>query len=91
MDPYNLYFTPDGRYAIVVAERLQRLDFRDAHTMRLHHSLSVPCGVDHMDFTADGRYLLASCEFGGSLIKVDVAARRWSRRSRCTRAACPRT
>ncbi len=29
-DPYNLYFTPDGRYAIVVAERLQRLDFRDA-------------------------------------------------------------
>src|SRR5262249_22980248 len=30
-DPYNMYFTPDGRYAIVVAERLHRLDFRDAH------------------------------------------------------------
>src|SRR4029079_10706506 len=28
-DPYNLYFTPDGRFAIVVAERLARLDFRD--------------------------------------------------------------
>ena len=41
-DPYNMYFTPDGRYAIVVAERLRRLDFRDAHTMKLHHSLSVP-------------------------------------------------
>ena len=76
-DPYNLYFTPDGRYAIVVAERLQRLDFRDAHTMALHHSLAVPCpGVDHMDFTADGRYLLASCEFGGALIEVDVARER---------------
>lgn len=73
-DPYNLYFTPDGRYAIVVAERLRRLDFRDAHTLRLHHSLSVPCpGVDHMDFTADGRYLLASCEFGAKLVEVDVA------------------
>ena len=73
-DPYNLYFTPDGRYAIVVAERLQRLDFRDPHTLRLHHSLSVPCpGVDHMDFTADGRYLLASCEFGSKVIEVDVA------------------
>jgi YVTN family beta-propeller protein len=72
-DPYNLYFTPDGRYAIVVAERLQRLDFRDAHTMRLHHSLSLPCnGIDHMDFTADGRYLLASCEFGHKLVEVDV-------------------
>ncbi len=73
-DPYNLYFTPSGRYAIVVAERLQRLDFRDAHSMKLHRSLSVPCaGVDHMDFTADGRYLVASCEFGSGLIKVDVA------------------
>jgi YVTN family beta-propeller protein len=73
-DPYNLYFTPDGRYAIVVAERLQRLDFRAPQTMLLHHSLSVPCpGVDHMDFTADGRYLVASCEFGARLIKVDIA------------------
>ena len=72
-DPYNMYFTPDGRYAIVVAERLQRLDFRDAHSMKLHRSLSVPCaGVDHLDFTADGRYLLASCEFGAKLIAVDV-------------------
>jgi YVTN family beta-propeller protein len=72
-DPYNLYFTPNGRYAIVVAERLQRLDFRGAHTMRLHHSLRVPCpGVDHMDFSANGRYLVASCEFGASMIKVDV-------------------
>ncbi len=74
-DPYNMYFTPDGRYAIVVAERLQRLDFRDAKTMRLHHSLSVPCdGVDHMDFTADGRYALVSCEFGSNLIIVDVGS-----------------
>jgi YVTN family beta-propeller protein len=76
-DPYNMYFTPDGRYAIVVAERLHRLDFRNAHSFRLHHSMSVPCaGVDHMDFSADGRYLIASCEFSGQLIKVDVARER---------------
>ncbi len=73
-DPYNMYFTPDGRYAIVVAERYQSLDFRDPHTMALAHSLPVPCpGIDHMDFSADGSYLIASCEFGASLIKVDVA------------------
>jgi YVTN family beta-propeller protein len=72
-DPYNLYFTPDGRYAIAVSERLHRLDFRDAHTMRLHHSLSLPCsGANHMDFTADGRYLLVSCEFDGKVVRVDV-------------------
>ena len=74
-DPYNMYFTPDGRYAIVVAEGLQRLDFRDPHTMALEHSLHVPCpGVDHLDFSADGTYLIASCEFGSSLVKVDVAS-----------------
>jgi DNA-binding beta-propeller fold protein YncE len=76
-DPYNMYFTPDGRYAIVVAERLRRLDFRDAHSFRLHHSLAVPCvGVDHMDFSADGTYAIASCEFSGQMIKVDVQRQR---------------
>jgi YVTN family beta-propeller protein len=72
-DPYNMYYTPDGRYAIVVAEQRRRLNFLDAVDMKLHHSLQVPCkGVDHMDFSADGKYLIASCEFEGSLIKVDV-------------------
>ena len=76
-DPYNMYFTPDGRYAIVVAERLHRLDFRDPHTFKLHRSSTVPCaGIDHMDFSADGSYLIASCEFSGQLIKVDVASER---------------
>lgn len=73
-DPYNLYFTPDGRYAIVVAERDQRLDFRDPHTMALHDSVRVDCkGVDHLDFTADGRFAVATCEFSGKLVKLDVA------------------
>jgi YVTN family beta-propeller protein len=73
-DPYNLYFTADGRRAIVVAERLQRLDFRSPHTMKLEHSLHVPqCkGVDHMDYTADGRKALVSCEFSGRMIVVDL-------------------
>jgi YVTN family beta-propeller protein len=76
-DPYNMYFTPDGRFAIVVAERLHRLDFRDAHTFALHRSVHVPCsGVDHMDFSADGRYAIASCEFSSQMLKIDVARER---------------
>jgi DNA-binding beta-propeller fold protein YncE len=73
-DPYNLYFTPNGRFAIVVAERLQRLDFRDPTTMRLIYSLPVPTcrGVDHMDFSPGGRYAFASCEFSGRMIEVDT-------------------
>ncbi len=75
-DPYNMYYTPDGKYAIVVAERVHRLDFRDASSMALVDSLPVPCrGIDHIDFTADGRYLIGSCEFSGNLIKLDVERR----------------
>jgi DNA-binding beta-propeller fold protein YncE len=77
-DPYNLYFTADGRRAIVVAERLRRLDFREPHTMRLRHSLRVGqcAGVDHMDFTADARRALVSCEFAGRMIVVDLRRER---------------
>ncbi|HEX6763333.1 MAG TPA: hypothetical protein VF094_11095 [Gaiellaceae bacterium] len=79
-DPYNMYFTADGRYAIVVAERLQRLDFRNAHSFALVESVSTPChGVDHMDFTADGSQALVSCEFSGQMLVVDVAGRRVTR------------
>jgi DNA-binding beta-propeller fold protein YncE len=89
-DPYNLYFTPNGRRAIVVAEALNRLDFREPRTMRLRHSLRVPCrGVDHMDFSADGRELLASCEFSGHLLWVDVARERLLRVLRLRRGAMP--
>jgi YVTN family beta-propeller protein len=74
VDPYNMYYTPDGKYAIVVAETKRQLDFLDPRTMKLEHALPVPCrGVDHMDFAANGSYLIASCEFSGTLVKVDVA------------------
>ena len=76
-DPYNLYFTPDGASAIVVAEAKRRLDFRDPHTMALTASLEVPeCGgINHADYSADGLYLLVTCEFSGKLAKIDVANR----------------
>ncbi len=76
-DPYNLYFTPDGSKAIVVAEQLQRLDFRDRHTWRLIKSVWIPAaGPDHLDFSADGRALLISCEYSGVLFRVNVRAMR---------------
>jgi YVTN family beta-propeller protein len=72
-DPYNMYYTPDGQYAIVVAEAKQDLDFRDPHTFTLEHRIHVNCaGVDHIDFAATGAYLIASCEFGGRLVRVDL-------------------
>ena len=77
-DPYNMYFTPDGKSAIVVAEALKRLDFRDPHTMAMQYAIEVPqCGgINHADFSIDGRYALFTCEFDGSLAKIDLVNRK---------------
>lgn len=72
-DPYNLYFTPDGRMAVVVAERHRRIDFRDRQTWKLIRSVHVKWpGVDHLAFNRDGSYLVASCEWSGRIVKVDL-------------------
>jgi YVTN family beta-propeller protein len=74
-DPYNMYYTPDGKYSIVMAEREKRMDFRDAQTMQVIKRVPVNCkGVNHADFSIDGRYMIATCEFSSELIKVDVAS-----------------
>ena len=72
-DPYNMYFMPNGRWAIVVEEARRILAFRDPHTMTLRRTLAVPCpGIDHMDFSANGGYLIASCEFSQQLVKINL-------------------
>ncbi|HKB54082.1 MAG TPA: YncE family protein [Ramlibacter sp.] len=77
-DPYNMYFTPDGKSAIVVAEAKHRLDFRDPHTMALQYSIATPeCGgINHADFSIDGRYAIFTCEFDGAVAKIDLVNRK---------------
>ena len=77
-DPYNMYFTPDGGSAIVVAEALKRLDFRHPQTMALQFSLATPncAGINHADFAIDGSYAIFTCEFEGGLVKIDPVNRK---------------
>ncbi|MBP6270521.1 MAG: YncE family protein, partial [Rhizobacter sp.] len=77
-DPYNMYWTPDGQHAIVVAEAHKRLDFRDPRSMALQYSIDTPdCGgINHADFSIDGRYALFTCEFNGSITKIDLVDKR---------------
>jgi YVTN family beta-propeller protein len=81
--PYNLYFSLDGRKAIVVLDsRLsggeyggaRQLYFYNRRTWRLLKSIRIRwAGANHMDFSADGRYALLSLEYSGYLVKVDIA------------------
>jgi len=72
-DPYNLYFSPDGTKAIVMAERNNAVDFYDPKTWTLIKSVPIPhAGVNHADFSADGKTMVASCEFSGFLVRIDL-------------------
>ena len=77
-DPYNMYFSPDGKSAIVVAEALKRLDFRDPQTMKLQYSIATPgCGgINHADFSIDGTFVIFTCEFSKGLAKIDLVSRK---------------
>ncbi|CAN5203373.1 hypothetical protein BH09PSE6_BH09PSE6_33230 [soil metagenome] len=77
-DPYNVYFTPDGKSSIIVAEARHRLDFRDPQTMALQYSIDVPgCGgINHAEFSIDGRFAVFTCEFVGTIVKIDMVARK---------------
>jgi len=77
VDPYNMYFLPDGSAAVSVAEAQRTLVFYDWHTWKEQGRLQVPdCGgVDHADYTADGRTAVFTCEFAGRVAVVDVASR----------------
>lgn len=72
-DPYNLYFTPDGKYAIDVCEANQQLEFRDPISMKLISTIHSTCGgANHMEFAADGQYAIVTCEYTGKLMKIDL-------------------
>jgi YVTN family beta-propeller protein len=74
-DPYNMYFTPDGKYAISVAEKLRELVWYDPKTWKIKDTTDVSnCqGIDHADFSVDGKTAVFTCEFGGRVVVLDVA------------------
>ena len=76
--PYNLYFTPNGRSGIVMAEQQDEVVFTDPRTFRRRSAVHDPScvGPNHADFTANGRYFLVTCEFSGSLLKISTTTHR---------------
>jgi YVTN family beta-propeller protein len=77
IDPYNMYYSPDGKAAIVVAEARRKLVWYDPKTWKIEKELPVPqcAGIDHADFTPNGRIAVFSCEFDGRVAVIDVAER----------------
>ncbi len=78
IDPYNMYFTSDGKSAISVAEARRMLVFYDPHTWKVQQTLPTPecAGIDHADFMPDGRTAVFTCEFAGRVAVVDLVGKK---------------
>lgn len=80
--PYAVYFTLDGEKAIVVTDYIAVEDlpdngvhFYDRLTWELLRFVQIPwTGADDLDMSADGSYLMISCEYSGVIAKVDTQA-----------------
>ena len=76
--PYNLYYTPDGRQAIVMVEQHSTIRFADPHTFKRIADVSPRgCqGPNHADFSGNGRSFVVTCEFSGELVRVSTLSHR---------------
>ena len=78
--------------AVVVAETYSTLEFRDRETMQLQSAMQIPkcSGINHADFSIDGRYAIFTCEFsGGGLVKIDMFDRKVVGRLQFDKTAMP--
>ena len=89
--PYNLYFTPNGRQAIVMDEQSNQIVFSDPDSFHRQQVVTDPTclGPNHADFSANGRYFIVSCEFSGTLIQVSTLRHRITGRIRLPMSAMP--
>ena len=76
--PYNLYFTPDGKSALVMVEQHDTIQFSDPKTFAPRHEVRPRgCrGPNHADFSANGRFFVVTCEFSGELVKIGTLSHR---------------
>jgi DNA-binding beta-propeller fold protein YncE len=70
--PYNLYFTPDGKQAVVMVEQHDIIQFSRPRSFKAIKGVQAPgcMGPNHADFSANGRFMVVTCEFSGELVKV---------------------
>jgi DNA-binding beta-propeller fold protein YncE len=79
-DPYQLAYTPDQKYLVVNALRLNHVDVYDAASFGLVKRFSPGSMPSHLDFSPDSRWSFNSCQGGDTLFSFDLAAMtpRWN-------------
>jgi YVTN family beta-propeller protein len=73
-DPYQIGFSPDGKWFVANSLRLDRIDIYDAANYQLVHRLPAWTMPSHIGFSPDGKTLYVTLQGTGGLIAIDLAA-----------------
>ena len=71
-DPYQIGYTPDNRYFVVNALRLDFVDIYDGPTLKFVKRFSVGGMPSHLDFSPDSRWSFNSMQESGTLVSIDL-------------------
>jgi YVTN family beta-propeller protein len=79
-DPYQLAYTPDQKYLIVNALRLDHVDVYDAATLGLVKRFSPGAMPSHLDFSPDSAWSFNSMQGTDTLVSFDLRSMstRWT-------------
>ncbi|OYV42315.1 MAG: hypothetical protein B7Z75_13390 [Acidocella sp. 20-57-95] len=72
-DPYQLWFSPDGKYLTVNCLRLNHVDIYHADTLVLAKRFRVGSMPSHLSYTPDSRTVFCSMQDSGTLVAIDLA------------------
>jgi YVTN family beta-propeller protein len=73
-DPYQIGFTPDGKWFVAASIRLDHIDIYDASNFQLVHRLPAATMPSHIAFSRDGSTVFVTLQGTSSLIAIDLAS-----------------
>lgn len=73
-DPYQIGFSPDGKWFVAASIRLDRIDIYDAQNFQLVHRLPAATMPSHIAFSHDGSRVFVTLQGTGSLVAIDLAS-----------------
>jgi YVTN family beta-propeller protein len=81
-DPYQLGYTPDQKYLVVNALRINHVDVYDAQTLSLVKRFSPGSMPSHLDFSPDSRWSFNSMQGSDTLVSFDLTTMttRWKKK-----------
>lgn len=71
-DPYQIGFSPDGKWFVSNSLRLDRIDIFDAATFELKHRLPAATMPSHIAFSPDSKTVFVSLQGTDKVIAIDL-------------------